>query len=138
MGWKDVFHVQELENPTGKVFYLYVRLPVSDKILLSIESASVECKLTEGEIEDFIRTETTSWPVISLTGDKVTDQLLKLRAANNVAIGTHRGVANTEWEDLTFYQGETKYDGPFAIGRHNDLYAIHKNLNFSSYGFAAR
>lgn len=143
MNWRDVFPIQQLKEPTGKVFHIIVDYDSMKDTTMKLKmiSQEVSATLTEEELLVAIDEQLQRFTHTS----ESSHQYDIIRADNNVARRSRRGRANAEWNGVRFYRSlafsddpnllARNSDGPFVIAEYDGMFGISLNPNFDDYGF---
>lgn len=137
--WKDYVGFQpiadnyEIKDDAIPVFFLTVETQTSKGIAISILREKIDQSLfvlTESEVGDKVEEILNEFPQI-----KIEDEIQLARAKNQVAIVSHRGTANTNYNTTWFYKGINAFDAPIVVSQLVDKYHVFKHPDFEKYGF---
>ena len=135
--WKSLVGYQPLTMRDGKVDYILAQINKDGDLTFAVESASVPCDKTEAEVIE------TLDRIFSMFTTKVkNDEIKILRAKNEVARKSRRGMANTQWKNAIYYRQAprdhwpaSKMDAPVIVAEYEGKYGVFVHPKFDDYGF---
>lgn len=131
--WKDYVGFYESEdaseNDEVKVFYLSM-FDSEGALRTHVTKIKVKLDMNEDEVGEWVEAQLKTYPVVECNGE-----IAVLRAMNNVARQSLRAPANTNYENIWFYKGESVTDTALFVTGHNGKFAVFKHPHFEKYGF---
>lgn len=134
--WKDYVGFYESQEPpeNGEVRIFYLSLiDLTSNSAVKVEKIKANLDMNNDEVGKWVEDQLKTFPTVECE-----NEIALLRAKNNVARQTRRAPANTNYENIWFYKGQSVTDTALFVTEYNGKFAVFKHPHFEKYGFIVK